>query len=764
MGRLRRIIDPSPGGTTQYSYDPFGNLVSTTDAVGASQSWTYNLLGFKTGASVPVIDAGNWVYRLDSLGELGSMTNAKSQTITYTYDALSRPLTRTEPEGTTRWIWDSAAGKGIGQLASVSSPGYGETYVYDSLGRPQTISYAEDRTYQVDFAYNTQGLVDTLTYPVSNANYRLELKYDYSYGDLTATRDANGSTVFWQLNSVDAFGHLIDEQTANGLRVLTSFDPSTGRMESRQSGTGGSTTNAQNLAYTWDTSGDLSQRQDLNQSLTEVFHYDALHRVTDSTLNGSPNFAVSLDAAGNILSKTGMSSYTYEPTYKRALQTAGGSSYSYDSNGNVTSGGGATINWQSYNLPSLISKGGLSSQFFYDANRQRWKQVATFADGTQTTIYVAGLMEKIRGPAGTGYRYYIPAGSSTVIYTRWCDGTTNTFYVTQDHLGSSSAVTCGPDVNGCANGAIFVEESFDAYGARRGSGWSGAPTQTELTRFAQTTRHGYTGHEMLDNIGLIHMGGRVYDPMLGRFLSADPLMGGESQGLNRYSYVSNNPLAFTDPSGFECRGSDGQHHACNTDDKTQTSAFYDWRNGPRASNSVVSCYGNCGGPLAGYFNSPFVKTSRILVQPSSEHIGALADSPMGEVDRTVEVDEVFYGRISPETHLGTFNPVTGEFHSSFNPDYSLSPEFGARIFNDFAGFGARVQAQWNAGVRLMQHTTAVAAGGELAATAIGAAGVAVVAAEGAVAVGEDVLALPGQQGLRAEQRRVSGGPKFRDLH
>jgi RHS repeat-associated protein len=571
MGRLRRIIDPSPGGTSQYSYDPFGNLISTTDAVGATQSWTYNLLGFKTGASVPVIDAGNWVYRVDSLGELVQVVDAKSQTTTYTYDALSRALTRTELEGTTRWIWDIAAGKGIGQLATVSSPGYGETYVYDSLGRPQTISYAEDRTYQVDFAYNSQGLVDTLTYPVSNANYRLKLKYDYSYGALTATRDANGSTVFWQLNSVDAFGHLIDEQTANGLHVLTSFDPSTGWMGSRQSGTGGSTTNAQNLAHTWDTSGDLSQRQDLNQGLTEVFHYDALHRLSDSTLNGSPNFSVSLDSAGNILSKTGMSSYAYDPTYKRALQTVGGSSYLYDSNGNVTSGGGATINWQSYNLPSQISKSGLTSQFFYGANRQRWKQVATFADGTQTTIYVAGLMEKIRGPAGTGYRYYIPAGSSTVIYTRWCDGTTNTFYVTEDHLGSSSAVTCGSDVSGCANGAIFVQESFDAYGSRRGSGWSGTPTQTELSRFAQTTRHGYTGHEMLDNIGLIHMNGRVYDPSLGRFLSADPLMAGGSQGLNRYSYVYNNPLALTDPSGFE-----SLRDRIKNMDENELVSYHDW--------------------------------------------------------------------------------------------------------------------------------------------------------------------------------------------
>ena len=67
-----------------------------------------------------------------------------------------------------------------------------------------------------------------------------------------------------------------------------------------------------------------------------------------------------------------------------------------------------------------------------------------------------------------------------------------------------------------------------------------------------TTLRGYTGHEMLDAVSLIHMNGRVYDPDLGRFLSADPVIQfpGYSQGYNRYSYVLNNPLSYTDPSGF----------------------------------------------------------------------------------------------------------------------------------------------------------------------------------------------------------------------
>ncbi len=76
-----------------------------------------------------------------------------------------------------------------------------------------------------------------------------------------------------------------------------------------------------------------------------------------------------------------------------------------------------------------------------------------------------------------------------------------------------------------------------------------------LWQTAKTTR-GYTGHEELDEVGLVHMNGRVYDPQLGRFLSADPVVqdGTDLQAFNHYAYVRNNPLSLTDPSGFSFLG------------------------------------------------------------------------------------------------------------------------------------------------------------------------------------------------------------------
>jgi RHS repeat-associated protein len=106
-------------------------------------------------------------------------------------------------------------------------------------------------------------------------------------------------------------------------------------------------------------------------------------------------------------------------------------------------------------------------------------------------------------------------------------------------------------VDGAGNS--IASASFGAFGGRRRSTWSGVPTASELAKLAAVTRDGFTGHEMLDNVGLVHMNGRVYDPGLGRFLSADPYVTRpfDGQGLNRYSYVLNNPLAFADPSGFD---------------------------------------------------------------------------------------------------------------------------------------------------------------------------------------------------------------------
>jgi RHS repeat-associated protein len=150
--------------------------------------------------------------------------------------------------------------------------------------------------------------------------------------------------------------------------------------------------------------------------------------------------------------------------------------------------------------------------------------------------------------AGSDFRHYIFAGVERVaVYSRTTAGINTLRYVLEDHERSPSAIVG-------STGTLVVNENFAAYGSRRNPNtWSGSPSAGDLTTIAGITRQGYTGHTMLGNMGLIHMNGRVQDAVTGIFLSADPFIGdaGNTQSYNRYSYVNNNPLSFTDPSGFD---------------------------------------------------------------------------------------------------------------------------------------------------------------------------------------------------------------------
>jgi len=263
---------------------------------------------------------------------------------------------------------------------------------------------------------------------------------------------------------------------------------------------------------------------------------------------GPDPITIGYDAMGNIASKTGVGSYTYHATKKHAVTAAGSYSFAYDANGNVSTRNGSTISWYSYNLPNTISASGSnSSQFFYAPDRSRWKQVASYSGTNETTVYIGGLIEKVSGVSLTSWRHFISGGSGPVaVYTRKSSGVNEIHYLTRDHLGSVDSVTTG-------TGAVEVRLSFASFGQRRKeAGWSGNPTSGDWTEIADSTRRGYTTHEMLDNLSLVHMNGRVYDPVVGRFLSADPYIQapGFTQSFNRYSYTWNNPLSFTDPSGF----------------------------------------------------------------------------------------------------------------------------------------------------------------------------------------------------------------------
>jgi RHS repeat-associated protein len=155
--------------------------------------------------------------------------------------------------------------------------------------------------------------------------------------------------------------------------------------------------------------------------------------------------------------------------------------------------------------------------------------------------------------------------------------TTTLTYVHKDHIGSTEAMT-----DGSGNMISANRMSFDPWGQRQNSDWTDGNPPSGNPDYYPTTR-GFTGHEMLDQVNLIHMNGRVYDPVTGRFLTPDIFVQApyNSQSFNRYSYVLNNPLSLVDPTGY-CSAAiaDGNFAA-------MLSAQYDYSSAFRYSDLVL---------------------------------------------------------------------------------------------------------------------------------------------------------------------------------
>jgi len=243
---------------------------------------------------------------------------------------------------------------------------------------------------------------------------------------------------------------------------------------------------------------------------------------------------------------------------------------------------GVTTSWFSYNLPNKVSQAAtIWSQFSYTPTRQRWKQQIYNAGNAETWYYIGGLLEK-RYITSTNmeYRHQIKVGNTTVaIYKRPTLGAVWLYYLSHDHLGSTNVI-----MNGV--GAALVDESFAAFGSRRGSTWTGVPTAGDNTQIGATTRHGFTDHEHMDHLSLIHMNGRMFDPVIGRFMSAHPYVQDQTltQSFNRYSYSGADARQFGPRWGACCcwvcwRGGAGGNSAdrCSIERRTGCCWCYDRR-------------------------------------------------------------------------------------------------------------------------------------------------------------------------------------------
>ena len=226
-------------------------------------------------------------------------------------------------------------------------------------------------------------------------------------------------------------------------------------------------------------------------------------------------------------------------------------SASYDADGDMTSRNGSPITWTVDNLPASLGAADGSSTFSYDPDGNRYYQAARFNNVTTDTTYIGGLFEVVSTSTTTEYRHNIMAdGQIVAVHTMDQSGNAYTDYLHSDHLGSVD------DVQGStsAAGGRKPGAAFDAFGVRRdAANWDYDLSQSQIQLLKNYTDRGYTFQEQLDNVALVDMNGRVYDPSIGRFISADPIVPDwqKGQAFNRYSYVFNDPLSFFDPTGYD---------------------------------------------------------------------------------------------------------------------------------------------------------------------------------------------------------------------
>jgi RHS repeat-associated protein len=589
LGRLVKTTQALNGdanyATSKYWYDGAGNPVAAQDAEGYVTRASYDALGRRTQVFDP--DAGTSNFTYDALGELLTRSDARGVLTTSGYDALGRIVRRTAvppasaPTGLASdtvldtWSYDPA--NGVGQLATQkrlrgpnrTSPDanpevWRESYAYEAdTSRPSTTTTRNaEGAVQVFTAtqhYDAYGRPDVHTYPSG-----LSVRRGYTdQGHLKRLGNEATGVEYWSASAANAWGHVTQESwnSVSGSHVDYA---STGQTYRKSwIGTGGS----DQVTYGYDSFGNLvSQQRSLSSggAPTESYVYDGLQRLTQASRPaGSIDYGYT--KSGNLARKTDYSTsaanaYQYggngcgPHAVSQVQRATGAATFQCDASGNLIGGSTIQATYDAWNLPRTLMRTQIvpgtppcrrSDTIFCSG----FEVVpSTTTNGSTSWTYASdgsrSSEQSSRGLRLYGRNGYEQIGAlkvhelGPVVVTR--SGTTDTVTaVLKDRLDSTVA-TIDAAVN---------RRSYDPFGAVRNGDYATRPNGT--LNLAGTI-HGFTGHTHADDVALIHMNGRIYDPNLGRFLSVDPVVQfpASTQSLNPYSYLMNNPMAGRDPSGY----------------------------------------------------------------------------------------------------------------------------------------------------------------------------------------------------------------------
>jgi len=515
------------GGTIYYAYFPDGKAKTITAPGGVITTMQYaDAARNQTQLADP--SAGTIYYTYNALGQIKTQTNARNQLTSWNYFADGRINTVVTPEGTTTYTYNSNK-----QLTGITSPNnVSRSFGHDTKGRVNSVDETIAGTnFSTSFTFDSYGRVSTRTHPSGIVE-----TLGYNGNGVLATISAGGSTRY-TVTSMNAREQLTGATYGSNLAATFGVD-SYGYPNANSAGT------IQDYRYAFDpVTGNLDSRQNFIRSLSESFSYtdnqENLDRLTSVT--GPRNLAMTYAANGNILTKSDISSST--------AFTYGDSTGPYALTG-VTSSAGVipainqTATYTSSEKVNTLNEGAFSATFVYNSQHQRAKMEVSQNGTNILTRWYAGssYMKETAGGITKEYTFLGGDAYTAPVAAVTQAGTTTYYYLLRDYLGNITHL-----VN--SSNQVVAEYNFDAWGRRRSADdWSYTLDQNDLELFAG---RGFTAHESLPWFNLVNMNGRLYDPLVGRFLSPDPYvqMPDYTQNLNRYSYALNNPLRYTDPDG-----------------------------------------------------------------------------------------------------------------------------------------------------------------------------------------------------------------------
>lgn len=551
------IESEDKGGTIQFTYNAAGQNLTATYGTNVVKT-TYDNWGRKASFNDPSNGVYSYIYH--GFGQLKKETSPKGYK-EYGYNNLGQLTTQTErsSDGTSTNKDITFTYDNKGRITSRQGVSNGKAYssyiTYDAQGR--IIASGENSNnrnfLKKNVIYDDKGRVTSYEKGMYSAGAYtkaiIENVYSNWSGDLQQLKDKTSQKVLWQLDAVKANGQVLNAQLG-ATSIVNNYDNNnflTAVNHSHQV-SGQTLVTVLGLGYNFTAiKNELNQRTRTGFGIaTENFVYDNNNRLLNWTNPKTGQMSNNVyDEKGRITENDQLGKVNFNNSAKIYQAT------SIEPNGNLPQHWPDAasilqkITYNENNDPIYLDgkKGDYAFEYGLDESRQVMHYGGDFdpvlaAQQAKFSKYYSedGSYEVIRDNT-TGQEKHIlyiggsPYESDIVLLKNFTETTAKFVFLHKDYLGTILAITSD-------TGEVLEQRHFDAWGIL---------THGEI----KLIDRGYTSHEHLQDVGIIHMNGRLYDPLMRRFLNADENIQDpyNTQNYNKYGYVMNNPLMFNDPSG-----------------------------------------------------------------------------------------------------------------------------------------------------------------------------------------------------------------------